>query len=92
MEDDQKLWLRARKHAEDKTGFLVHFLIYLAVNVFLVLVWYTTTGPGTYPWFWFVTAGWGIGIVGHFISVFLGGDYVDRSAQREYDRLKHQGH
>ena len=49
MEDDQKLYLRARKHAEDKAGFFVHLLIYAAVNAFLVLTWWTTTGPGTYP-------------------------------------------
>ena len=91
MEADQKLYLKARKHAEDKAGFFVHFLIYLAVNVFLVLVWYTTTGLGTYPWFWFITAGWGIGVVGHFIAVFFGEGYVERSAQREYERLKHMG-
>ena len=49
MEDDQKLHLRARKHAEDNAGFFVHLLIYAAVNAFLVLTWWTTTGPGTYP-------------------------------------------
>ncbi len=72
MEDDQKLYLRARKHAEDKAGFFVHLLIYAAVNAFLVLMWWTTTGPGSYPWFWFITAGWGIGVVGHFVSMFFG--------------------
>ena len=51
MEDDQKLWLKARKRAEEKAGFFVHFGIYAAVNAFLVLMRYTTSGPGTYPWF-----------------------------------------
>ena len=51
MEDDQKLWLKARKRAEEKAGFFVHFGIYAAVNTFLVLMWYTTSGRGTYPWF-----------------------------------------
>lgn len=48
MEDDQKVYLRARKHAEDKAGFFVHLMIYIAVNTFLVLVWYTTSGLGSY--------------------------------------------
>lgn len=91
MEDDQKVYLRARKHAEDKAGFFVHLMIYIAVNTFLVLVWYTTSGLGSYPWFWFITAGWGIGVVGHFIAVFLGEGFVERSARREYERLKHSG-
>lgn len=91
MEDDQKLYLKARKHAEDKAGFFVHLLIYAAVNAFLILMWYTTSGLGTYPWWWFITAGWGIGVVGHFVSVFLGEGYVENAAQREFRRLKNQG-
>jgi uncharacterized protein (DUF486 family) len=91
MEDDQKLWLRARKRAEEKAGFFVHLGIYLAVNTFLILMWYTTTGPGTYPWFWLITAGWGIGVVGHFVSVFAGEGYIEHASRREFDRLKNQG-
>lgn len=91
MEDDQKLYLKARKRAEDKAGFFVHLTIYLAVNVFLVLMWYTTSGPGTYPWFWLITAGWGIGVAGHFVAVFAGEGYVEHAAQRELQRLKSRG-
>lgn len=91
MEDDQKLYLRARKHAENKAGFLIHLLIYAAVNAFLVVTWWTTSGLGTYPWWWFVTAGWGIGVVGHFVAVFFGEGYVEGAARREYERLKQLG-
>ncbi len=90
MDADQQLYLKARKHTEDKVGFLIHFLIYASVNVFVFLMWWTTT-PGAYPWFWFMTAGWGIGVVGHFIAVFLGEGYVESSTQRELRRLKGQG-
>ncbi len=71
--------------------FFVHLRIYAAVNAFLVLMWWTTTGPGTYPWFWFITPGWGIGVVGHFVSAFFGQGYVEDAARREYQRLKNQG-
>lgn len=91
MEANQELWLKAHKRAEDKAGFLVHFTIYLAVNAFLVLMWYTTGGLGTYPWFWIPMAGWGIGIVGHFVAVFRGESYVDHQTQREYERLRSRG-
>ncbi len=92
METDQQLWLKARKRAEDKVGFFVHLTIYLAVNAFLVLMWYTTSGLGSYPWFWIPMAGWGIGVVGHGIAVFTGGGYADHMAQREYERMKNLGH
>ncbi len=32
---------------------------------------------------------WGIGLVAHFVGVFVGTDMSDRMAQREYERLKH---
>lgn len=70
MEDDQKLWLKARKRAEEKAGFFVHVGIYLAVNALMILTSDTTSGPGPYPWFCLLTAGRGIGVVGRFVSVF----------------------
>jgi len=91
MEEDQKVWLKARKRAEDKAGFFIHFGIYLAVNAFLVLMWWMTRGLGLYPWFWIPMAGWGIGVVGHFVAVFAGEGYVEHAAQREYERMKHLG-
>ena len=91
MGDDQQLYLKARKHAEDKAAFFIHLLIYAAVNTFMILMWWTTSGPGSYPWFWIMTAGGGIGLVGHFVAVFFGEGYVENAARREYQRLKNQG-
>lgn len=91
MDANQDLYLKARKHAEDKAGFFVHLLIYAAVNTFLILMWYTTTGLGSYPWWWIMTAGWGIGVVGHFVAVFFGEGYVEKAARKELQRLKSQG-
>ncbi len=91
MDSNQDLWLEARKRAEDNTAFFIHFGIYVAVNTFLILMWYTTNGPGSYPWFWIITAGWGVGVVGHFVAVFAGEGYVDHTARREHERLKSRG-
>ncbi len=86
--DEQQLWQRARKHAEDKAGFYAHFGIYLAVNAFLAFLWWSTTGGTGFPWFAIPMAGWGIGVVGHFVAVFAGEGYIDRATRREYERLR----
>lgn len=72
-------------------GFIVHFIVYLAVNSFRVLTWHTTGGLRTYRWFRVPMGGWGIGVVGHFVAVFAGGGDADRVVQREYERLEHLG-
>ncbi|MFP4169982.1 MAG: 2TM domain-containing protein [Methanomassiliicoccales archaeon] len=85
---EEEMRRRAQKRAEDKMGFYTHFGVYLAVNAFLALIWYLTSGPDSFPWFVFVLFGWGIGVVAHGISVLTGGRYVDRLAEREYQRMK----
>jgi len=88
MATDDELRQIDRKRAEEKAGFYTHFAIYILVNLFLIAVWYFTGGPGTFPWFIFILFGWGIGIVGHYVSVFRGHSYVDRKTEEEYQRLK----
>lgn len=88
MQDDQELRRIARKSAEDKAGFYTHFVIYIAVNLFFIALWWTTTGIGTFPWFIIITFGWGIGVAAHYISVFRGDAYVERMTEKEYQRLK----
>ncbi len=42
MATDEELMRLARKRAEDKIGFYVHFSIYLSINALLVLIWWFT--------------------------------------------------
>jgi len=86
MASDEKLMTIARKRAEDKVGVFIHFTIYVAVNLLLVLVWWFS-GAG-FPWFIFVLVFWGIGIVAHWVSVFVGTGMTDRMAASEYQKLK----
>lgn len=44
-------------------GFLVHLIVYLAVNALLFVI-DMLTSPGEY-WFQWPLLGWGIGILGH---------------------------
>lgn len=86
MASDEELMRLARKRAQEKVGFYTHLSVYIVVNALLVLVWWFT-GDG-FPWFIFVLAFWGIGLVANFVSVFVGTGVSDRMAQREYERLK----
>jgi hypothetical protein len=90
MPTDEELRQMARKTAEEKSGSYTHLAIYIAVNLFLIAIWWATGGPGTFPWFIFILFGWGIGLAAHFISVFRGKAYVERMAEREYQRLKRE--
>lgn len=90
MPTDEELRQIARKTAEEKSGFYIHFAIYIAVNLFLIAIWWVTGGPGTFPWFVFILFGWGIGIFGHYVGVFRGHAYVERMAEREFQRMKQE--
>ena len=90
LSSDDLLKKIARKKAEEKSDFYIHLGVYLAVNLFLIVMWYFTLGPTGFPWFIFPLFGWGIGIVAHGVSVFFGEGYVDEMAKREYKRLKAQ--
>ena len=88
MPTDDELRKIARETAEEKAGFFMHLAIYVAVNTFLIALWWVTGGPGTFPWFVFYLFGWGIGIAAHYIGTFRGRAYVESMAEEEYRRLK----
>ena len=50
-------------------GLRAHIGIFFIVNVFLVVVW-LLSGSG-YPWFLWVLAGWGVGLVCHVFGLYL---------------------
>jgi hypothetical protein len=88
MPTDDELRELARERAKEKVGFYSHLSAYVLVNLLLIVIWYFTTGPGSFPWWIFVTLLWGIGIASHYFGVFHGPAYTDRMAEREYQRLK----
>ena len=79
----------ARKRVEARTGLAVHLSMYVVMNVGLALIWYLT-GAG-YPWFVWPMLGWGIGILAHAISFWVGpgSDVERRAVERETERLRH---
>ena len=64
----------ARRELVDgpRLGFRIHLGVYVAVQVLLVATWALTSyddGTFGFPWFVFPLAGWGIGLVAHYVAM-----------------------
>jgi hypothetical protein len=59
---------RARKRVREVKEFYNHLATYLLVNTLLVGIYLSTSSPTFWP-FWPI-AGWGIGLLSHWMSVF----------------------
>jgi len=90
MESDEELRKKAQKRAEEKVSFYIHLSVYIMVNLLLIVLWWINGGVSTFPWFIFPLIGWGIGLVAHGVGVFAGSSYVDKLAQKEFEKLKNQ--
>jgi fatty acid desaturase len=89
---EEEIYRQAMKRVEEKKGFYVHFAVYIIVNIILVIIW-AATGAG-YPWFLFPLGGWGIGILFHFLGVFVFSrqtDWERRAVEKEAERLRKSG-
>ncbi|WP_276482270.1 2TM domain-containing protein [Paraflavitalea pollutisoli] len=82
MQTDQELRERAHKRVE----FRSHLIAYCIVNAMLWLIWYLT-GQG-YPWPVWPMAGWGIGILFHYIFEYRTSRLL--SEVEEYNKLKRE--
>lgn len=86
MATEEELRAQAKKIADEKTGLWVHIAAYVFVNSLMIVFWWWSGGG--FPWFIFILGGWGIGLVAHIASVYYGQSWVNRSAEKEYQRLK----
>ena len=89
---EEELYREARKRVEEKKGFFMHLAVYICVNIFLVIIW-AVTGDG-FPWFVFPLGGWGIGILFHFLGVFVftrQTGWEKREIEKEVEKLKKSG-
>jgi hypothetical protein len=91
LSTDEELRRKARQRAEAKIAFYIHLTVFSVVNAFLIAVWWFTGGyQGVFPWFVFPLFGWGIGLVAHYLTVFLRTGVSDRMVEQEYRRLKEE--
>ncbi|MFH1650721.1 MAG: 2TM domain-containing protein [Chloroflexota bacterium] len=87
---EKELYEKAKKRVEEKKGFYSHLVIYVVVNVVLVLIWAFGSGGG-YLWFLWPMGGWGIGIIFHFLGVFVFNretGWEKREIEKEMERLR----
>ena len=86
---EEELYRRARERVEDKKGFYIHFVVYVFMSIAFYFIWYYT-GPG-YRWYIWPILGWGIGVLFHFLGVFVFSKtygWEDRAVEREVARMR----
>ena len=86
---EEELYNQAKKYVEEKKGFYIHVAVYICVNILLIVIW-AATGAG-YPWFFFPLGGWGIGVLFHFLGVFVftrQSGWEKRQIEKEMERLR----
>lgn len=89
---DEEIYAQARKRVEEKKGFFVHLTVYVLINIMMVLIW-AFVARSSHPWFVWTLGGWGVGLVIHFLSVFVfsrRGGWENREIAREIERLKRE--
>jgi hypothetical protein len=90
---EEEIYKQARKRVEEKKGFFVHLTVYICVNIGLVLIWAFAAGGG-YPWFIWPLGGWGIGLLFHFLGVFVfprSTGWERREIEKEAEKLRKGG-
>ena len=87
---EEEIYQKAKKQVEEKKGFYIHLMVYVLVNIMVILLWQFAYGGG-YPWFVWMTGGWGIGLASHFLGVFVfsrTGGWEKRQMDAEIERIK----
>lgn len=87
--DEKQRYKAAQKRVEAKLGFYIHAFIYLIVNGVLMAVDLSTSPDKT--WFIWPLLGWGIGLLGHALLVFLtpqSGSLKERMIAKELEKQK----
>lgn len=88
---DKDLYRKAEKRVDEKVGFYKHLYSFIAVNIMFIIM-NLVFSPGE-PWFYWITVFWGIGLIGHFLKVFvfskkLDDDYRDQMIEKEMEKMK----
>jgi hypothetical protein len=79
---DQQL----RQLAHKRVDFRRHLTVYLIINSVLWLLWYIT--GHRYPWPIWPMAGWGVGLVFHYLFDYRAAGLF--SEEREFEKLKNK--
>jgi hypothetical protein len=79
----------AKRRAQELQGFYIHLIVYVVVNAGLFAINAITRHGGGW-WFYWGTAGWGIGLLVHAASLLrvFSPDWVERKAREAIERGK----
>ena len=86
-DQDAELRELATKRVKARRELYAHLVTYLAVNTFLVVIWFAT-GAGFF-WPLFIIFGWGIGLVLNAWSVYAP-ESTPAQVDAEMERLRRQ--
>lgn len=87
---EEQVYEEAKKRVKAKKDFYIHVALYICVNIFLIIIWAFASGGG-FPWFIFPLGGWGIGIVFHFLEVFIFERKMDTTAiEKEAEKIRRE--
>ena len=71
MDAENEKYQRAKARVDELKGFYTHLIMYVLVNIFLMILNFMTAPDDL--WFYWPMMGWGIGLVWHFMGVFVVG-------------------
>jgi fatty acid desaturase len=89
--DEDPIYRRARKRAEELQGFYIHLVVYATVNLSLFAINALTRGENGGWWFYWPLLGWGIALIIHALTTFGGvfsEDWRERKAEELYERSR----
>ena len=81
---------RAVQRIKRRRDFHAHFLVYVLVNGFVVLIW-AITGADGFFWPVFPIAAWGIGLVMNAWDVYWRREITEQDIQHEMERADRRG-
>jgi hypothetical protein len=92
MSDDEIREI-ATKRVRARRGFYWNLTAYVVINLFLIGIWYFTSGPHSYFWPGWVLGGWGIGVIFNAVAAFGKADmWSEREAiDKEVEKIKKSG-
>ena len=88
---ENELYKRAEKRADEKIGFYRHLYSFIAVNILFIIM-NVIFSPNEW-WFYWITVFWGIGLIIHFLKVFVffekfDDKYRDKMTEKEMEKMK----
>ena len=86
MEASDDICEKAIKNLKAKQAFRTQLLTFLAVSVFLIVIWALTDSEFFWPIFPIV--GWGIGVVLNAWDVYRNDEFADEDIRREMEHLQ----